>query len=199
LGLEPKFLNATLPVFDSSPRSFDRPIGEILRDAGWERVGAGGLVITCQSSSSPVSIPASVINRISSLRGRQEVVLALTASGWTVADDGSVTQADPAQRAYLAPHIVNALKRDHPEVLQAIIDSGGHLAGPSYWNPMRVASPHLPITPDAIIRASVEAALAGAAVVHLHTRDTTDAIKLEFPGEEYPIWLSKQRNYIDVE
>ncbi|WP_323039216.1 3-keto-5-aminohexanoate cleavage protein [Gemmobacter sp.] len=32
-------------------------------------------------------------------------------------------------------------------------------------------SPHLPITPDQITRASVEAAEAGAAIIHLHARD----------------------------
>lgn len=32
-------------------------------------------------------------------------------------------------------------------------------------------SPHLPVTPDEIVQASVEAAEAGAAIVHLHARD----------------------------
>ena len=32
-------------------------------------------------------------------------------------------------------------------------------------------SPYLPVTPDEIIEASVEAAEAGAAIIHLHARD----------------------------
>ena len=32
-------------------------------------------------------------------------------------------------------------------------------------------SPHLPITPDEIVEASVGAAEAGAAIIHLHARD----------------------------
>mgnify|MGYP001549738900 FL=1 len=32
-------------------------------------------------------------------------------------------------------------------------------------------SPHLPVTPDAIIRQAIEAAEAGAAIIHLHARD----------------------------
>jgi uncharacterized protein (DUF849 family) len=32
-------------------------------------------------------------------------------------------------------------------------------------------SPHLPVTPEEIIEASVEAANAGAAIIHLHARD----------------------------
>ncbi len=35
-------------------------------------------------------------------------------------------------------------------------------------------TPHLPITPDEIARASIEAAEAGAAIIHLHARDPKD-------------------------
>jgi uncharacterized protein (DUF849 family) len=35
-------------------------------------------------------------------------------------------------------------------------------------------SPHLPFTPDDIVRQSVDAARAGAAIVHLHARDPRD-------------------------
>lgn len=32
-------------------------------------------------------------------------------------------------------------------------------------------SPHLPVTPEQIAEASIEAAAAGAAIIHLHARD----------------------------
>ena len=35
-------------------------------------------------------------------------------------------------------------------------------------------SPHLPITPDEIARAAIEAAEAGASILHLHARDPID-------------------------
>ena len=35
-------------------------------------------------------------------------------------------------------------------------------------------TPHLPITPDEVARASIEAAEAGAAIIHLHARDPKD-------------------------
>jgi uncharacterized protein (DUF849 family) len=35
-------------------------------------------------------------------------------------------------------------------------------------------SPHLPITPDQIATAAIDAAAAGAAVLHLHARDPND-------------------------
>ena len=35
-------------------------------------------------------------------------------------------------------------------------------------------SPHLPVTPDEIAHSAIEAAQAGAAIVHLHARDPND-------------------------
>ena len=39
-------------------------------------------------------------------------------------------------------------------------------------------SPHLPITPDEIARQSVDAARAGAAIIHLHARDPADGLRM---------------------
>src|SRR6476661_10537371 len=43
-------------------------------------------------------------------------------------------------------------------------------------------SPHLPITPDEIARAAIEAAKAGAAIVHLHARDPKDGRPTQDPA-----------------
>src|SRR5438067_1078691 len=42
-------------------------------------------------------------------------------------------------------------------------------------------SPHLPITPDEIAQAAIEAAKAGAAIVHLHARDPKDGRPTQDP------------------
>ena len=42
-------------------------------------------------------------------------------------------------------------------------------------------SPHLPITPKQIADAAVEAARAGAAIVHLHARDPVDGHPTQDP------------------
>ena len=44
-------------------------------------------------------------------------------------------------------------------------------------------SPHLPITVDEIVDQSVEAAEAGAAIVHLHARDPQDGRPTRRPGD----------------
>jgi len=46
-------------------------------------------------------------------------------------------------------------------------------------------SPYLPVTPDAIIEQAVEAAEAGAAIIHLHARDP----ETERPTGDVDIWL----------
>jgi uncharacterized protein (DUF849 family) len=43
-------------------------------------------------------------------------------------------------------------------------------------------SPHLPITPEEIARASIEAAEAGAAIIHLHARDPKTGMPTPDPG-----------------
>jgi uncharacterized protein (DUF849 family) len=42
-------------------------------------------------------------------------------------------------------------------------------------------SPHLPVTPDDIVRHSVDAAAAGASVIHLHARNPTDGSPTQDP------------------
>jgi uncharacterized protein (DUF849 family) len=42
-------------------------------------------------------------------------------------------------------------------------------------------SPYLPVTPEEIAQASVEAAKAGAAIVHLHARDPKDGSPTQDP------------------
>ena len=43
-------------------------------------------------------------------------------------------------------------------------------------------SPHLPITPDEIVASAIEAAEAGAAIIHLHARDPEDRQADAGPG-----------------
>ena len=42
-------------------------------------------------------------------------------------------------------------------------------------------SPYLPITPEEIARGSIEAAEAGAAIIHLHARDPATASQRPIP------------------
>ena len=49
-------------------------------------------------------------------------------------------------------------------------------------------SPHLPVTPDEIATASIEAAQAGAAIIHLHARDPTLSFGIFPMAEKYSQW-----------
>lgn len=54
-------------------------------------------------------------------------------------------------------------------------------------------SPHLPVTPDAIIEQGIEAAQAGAAILHLHARDP----QTHKPTADLDIWLHILRSIAD--
>jgi uncharacterized protein (DUF849 family) len=47
-------------------------------------------------------------------------------------------------------------------------------------------SPHLPITPDEIAQAAIEAAEAGASILHLHARDPIDGRPSPRPSTSAP-------------
>ena len=60
-------------------------------------------------------------------------------------------------------------------------------------------SPHLPITPDEIATAAIEAAEAGAAVVHLHARNPQDGRPDQSPDAFAPfLQVIKQRSGVVI-
>ncbi|MFE3836507.1 3-keto-5-aminohexanoate cleavage protein [Pseudogemmobacter sonorensis] len=58
-------------------------------------------------------------------------------------------------------------------------------------------SPHLPITPDEIARSAIEAARAGAAIIHLHARDPADGRPVQTP-EAFMEFLPRIREGTDA-
>ncbi len=59
-------------------------------------------------------------------------------------------------------------------------------------------SPHLPITPDEIAQQAIEAAHAGAAIVHLHARDPKDGKPLQDPAyfREFAVPIKAQSDVV---
>lgn len=196
---EPKFLAGSHPALASDAQHAGQSIGNALEKAGWERADAGGLLFTASSQKTRLRVPCALIAKLPKLRTQQDIVLALTGSGWQVTGDGHIAQTDAAQQAFLAPALVQTIEQEQPDVLQGLLEHGAQLAEAGYWNPMRAGTPYLPITPDAIVAASIAAAQEGAAIIHLHTRDTTDAHAIHIPGIAQPIWISQQRNHIDAD
>lgn len=58
-------------------------------------------------------------------------------------------------------------------------------------------SPHLPVTPDEIARASIDAARAGAAIIHLHARDPRNGYPSADP-EHFLAFLPTIRSHCDA-
>ena len=67
-----------------------------------------------------------------------------------------------------------SIKRQHSKVIITCAVTGA-IHTPSM-------SPHLPITPEEIIEASVGAAEAGAAIIHLHARDPITCLLYTSPS-----------------
>lgn len=199
VGAVPRFISSDEPkFFDAATIATAAAQGlslDCLVAAGWERVKAGGIVLTAAQTA---SIPFSSIRQLRSRRLQQDIVLTLTGAGWSADDSESLTQTAPAQLPYLTPQIVEDLRHDRPEVLQALLDGGWVEAGSGWWNPMRAASPYMPVTPRAIIAAAQEAVIEGAAIVHLHTRDRSDAAQIRLGDSAASLSIGKQRNHIDT-
>lgn len=193
---EPKFLdNSELAAQDDSLES-------VLLNAGWKRVAAGGLRTRVNPEAGTralVAVSATTLEWLESRKTQQDIVFTLTGSGWQLDNDGALVQDDPLHQGYLPPSLVEALRSDSPAAYETLISQGWEVCAAGYWNPMRAASPYLPITPDAIIEASVHAAAEGAAILHLHTRDLSDSHTLSIPGNTQTITLGAQQNHIDVD
>lgn len=192
---EPKFLDSA--VIAAQPDAF----ATALSRAGWKHVAAGGLSTrhcTPTAAHPRVVVSAATLNLLSTRKTQQDIVLTLTGSGWQLETDGALVQVDPRHQGYLPPSLTDAIRSESAAVYQALVSNGWEVCTAGYWNPMRAASPHLPITPEAIIDASVEAAAEGAAIIHLHTRDLSDRQALSIDGSHLTITVGTQQNHIDV-
>ncbi len=206
VGAVPRHVSAQEPKYIPNSLSLTRTGGsgtddstctDLLCRAGWESVEGGGLLL--ELGVYPTIVPSSLLREIPTTADQQEIVLAITASGWQVDQDGNLVQTDPRQRPFLHPRIVKKIRLACPQVLEGLSYRGWRTVGPGLWNPMRAASPEVPITPQAIAEASIQAAAQGASVIHLHTRDTGDTIELSIQESGETVTLTAQRNHIDVD
>jgi uncharacterized protein (DUF849 family) len=194
---EPKYIpdGFTLARLDVS--GTEATNSDILRNAGWKSVEAGGLLL--EPGGDLAIIPDSLLEKLPSAADQQEMVLTITASGWRANEEGSLLQTNPRQRPFLHPRLVNRIRQNCPQVLETLANLGWRAVGPGLWNPMRAASPEVPITSQDIAEASIQAAAQGASVIHLHTRDTSDTVVLSIKETGESITLATQRNHIDVD
>ncbi|MDG9885763.1 3-keto-5-aminohexanoate cleavage protein [Pseudomonas sp. GD04058] len=200
VGAVPRFVSSVEPKFlaDSSLDDARGLSTQALTEAGWEATGAGGLLLSPAASES-ATVPFAWIRQLGSRQLQQDIVQVLTGSGWTADDSEALTQTDPAQLPFLPPSLVRAIEADHCELLTALAGRGWHRVGSGWWNPLRAASPYVPVTPQAIIDAAREAVIEGAAIVHLHTRDLSDFRQLPIGPMAGTLATGRQRNLIDAQ
>ncbi|WP_257755395.1 3-keto-5-aminohexanoate cleavage protein [Burkholderia glumae] len=125
----------------------------------------------------------------------RRIVLQLTTYGWIVSEQGDLLWEHERQHHYLPPALIEAIEKESPALLKNMEEAGWIACAAGYWQAGKARSPYLPITPEAITEETIRSMRAGAAVVHLHTRDLSDRRRIEIPGLGV-VTVGSQRNQI---
>ncbi|KUJ16934.1 uncharacterized protein LY89DRAFT_748112 [Mollisia scopiformis] len=221
VGSMPRYLNPCEPKF--IPFHFLQTHAAlqtaISNSKGWEKCTSGGLLISQSTNflhgmesmesddqvtqfKSPFvrrEIPASWFVKINSQTIIKKLVLHLTSHGWEAGDKNNLFwKHGEFVEAYIPPSLVANI-RIYPGAIGQLLLLGWKEAGPGYYQHSKGTTPYLPITPDAIITESLKAALEGASIIHLHTRQRADMTTFSLPWSDLPITLGCQTNKIVVE
>ncbi|WP_420411668.1 3-keto-5-aminohexanoate cleavage protein [Roseibium sp.] len=207
VGAVPKRLNAEDPKFLSKGTlaqlavdavQADSSLQDLLTHNGWETVGSGGLHI-CFTPMHPANgLPDSIFANMPYPSASKLASLLFT-QGWRSDRQGKLfwPWGRPGGSSYIPPSLANdirAISNAEAELLKA----GWTVCDAGVWQPGRGCSPYLPVSPEDIIRESLACFQAGAAIVHLHTRDMQDEIILRSSDGSVAARLSQQANCIDV-
>ena len=177
-----------------------RDVVRQLREDGWvDGIDGCFQLDPAHARAARTVVPGALLRSIPSAKLARELVLLLTGQGWLSDSNGSLIWPHERIEAYLPPAIVAEIREHIPAFVDDLLGRGWNHRGPGYWNPMRGASPFMPVTPEDIVLESLEAIQEGAAIVHLHTRDCTDAEEIRLAGLRTPLWISGQSNFIDVD
>ncbi len=129
----------------------------------------------------------------------RKIVLQLTTYGWQVNNNGDLVWPYEKVHSYLPPKMVTQIKSLCPAILDSLLESGWVCRPAGYWQPGKARSPYLPITPEKIIEECHLSLREGAAIVHIHTRDTSDKQTYYIPGLGATLSISAQTNHIDID
>ncbi|POZ61973.1 hypothetical protein C2I19_11225 [Chromobacterium alticapitis] len=144
-------------------------------------------------------LPRALLESLSSRQLQRQLVLLLTTFGWECNMHGDLEWRLERLSSYLPADMVEQIRSDAPAVFNALLEAGWGVCEPGLWQPGKARSPHLPLTTERIVSDSTQSALAGAAVIHLHTRDMQDLSSLRIPGLGADIATGSQRNQIVLE
>ncbi|TDA47813.1 3-keto-5-aminohexanoate cleavage protein [Burkholderia pyrrocinia] len=142
-----------------------------------------------------VALPSEWFADVPSITLIRQMVLQLTTYGWVVTEQGDLVWEHTKVHSYLPPTLIESMRKDCPELLRKLTESGWKTCGEGYWQPGKARSPFLPITPAAIVEESIRSLQEGAAIVHLHTRELGDRTEVLIPGLG-TVTVGSQRNQI---
>lgn len=173
---------------------------EALNHAGWLTHVDGWINPTTHRSVKPQAfkIKRDLLNLLPSQKLIKQIVLQLTTYGWQATADGDLSWPYFRVHSYLPPEIASEIKRLSPTVFETLLNFGWADQPAGYWHPGKACSPHMPISPDRIIEECHLSFQEGAALVHLHTRDTSDKRIEKIPGLGASLSSSGQANHIDL-
>ncbi len=213
VGAIPKYLNPNEPKFislnfiNNEPRgSGIKTISSLLSD-GWKECKSGGLSFKPSDSSiietknfKPKSlvIDRDLVESLKNVHLIRDVYIVLTTQGWQVDRVGNLTLPHKQTVSYIHPGLVDRLRAENGDVVEALMGLGWEVSSEGYWQPGNISSPYLPITVEDILEECKKCYTEGASIIHLHTRDTNEQLNVEIAGIDTKIKVSKQSNKIDT-
>ncbi len=192
--------NFTYEACDSLTASEQELAVAALDRAGWLNHGDGWInPATCHiAGPQTFRVKRDLLNLLPSQKLIRKLVLQLTTYGWQATQNGDLLWPYPRVHSYLPPEIVTEIKLLSPTVFETLLNIGWKYQPSGYWHPGKACSPHMPISPTKIIEECHLSFREGAAIVHLHTRDTSDQRSETLPGLGASLSSSQQANHIDL-
>lgn len=164
---------------------------------GWEEAEQGGVGIQFPSGPTGTEISRNFFALLPDPTSRSLVSL-LSTQGWQSDGAGGMywIWGREGGSSYLPRRLVLEMEAV-PAALDMLKDAGWEVQPAGCWLPGKGYSPYLPITPQEIIQEALACFGAGAAVVHLHTRDASDEEIVRFRDGAVAARLCRQDNLID--
>ncbi|WP_194290180.1 3-keto-5-aminohexanoate cleavage protein [Rhizobium rhizogenes] len=194
---EPRYIPnscvSDLYLTDDEGEKYDeqKTVEQTLIENGWIPVTQGGLILPSTIQSFDISILQSLDEK----KVLKQVILLLNNAGWKDIGAGILSRDPSEVETYIPPDLIETFRQKSARLTVCLESQGWKQMEGGYWNEARIATPYLPITPDAIIQASIDAAVEGASIVHLHTRERS-LRSVKFHSSNRVVSLGEQSNRI---
>lgn len=196
---DPKFLSdETIKQLATDAAQAETALPDLLMHHGWEAADPGGVQITFQPMHPATTFPDSIFTGLSRASAQKLSSLLFT-QGWQADRQGKLfwPWGRPGGHCYIPAALMKEIQAI-PGSQKDLKKMGWTECGAGYWHPGKGCSPYLPISTNDIIHEALACFQAGAAIVHLHTRDLYDEMVLKLADGSVAARLSNQANCIDV-